>query len=88
MTRISTNTTVTVEIPKPNALFFFFDGIILGKFHDHHRALANVGWSIPFDLSPFQANEEYQFEILSIPLSVDNHPQEDSFERKGTGGSV
>jgi outer membrane lipoprotein-sorting protein len=88
LTEKSSNTLVTVETRKANALLFFLDGEYLGEFDDHDSQRGSITVTIALDLSTFKLNQKYLFEILSISLGVDKGYAQSNFDYKGIVGNV
>jgi len=86
--RAATNVRVQVQTRLTNALLFYFAGQFLGEFNTHHHAMGNISVNMTFDLSQFQPDREYQFEILSISLGLCNHEGPGIYEYKGIVGNV
>ena len=84
----SARTTITVQTRKSNALLFFLDGQYLGEFDDHQHEWGAVTSVISVDLSHFQPNQQYLFEILSISLGIDNDIGPHAYDNKGIVGNV
>ena len=82
------NTRVTVETRKSNALLFFLNGQYLGEFDNHDHTHGSVTATVSVDLSTFKSNQQYLFEILSISLGLDNSVGTSigNFEYKGIVG--
>lgn len=86
----SKDTIITAQTWTANALLFFLDGQFLGEFdnHEHDHSTGNVNATLAVDLSNFQADQEYLFEVLSVSLGLNTYVQPHRFEWKGIVGNL
>ena len=84
----SATTIVRVQTRIANGLLFFLDGKFLGEFDNHDHDRGHVDASIVLDLSSFQSNQQYLFEILSISFGLFSGVDENIFEQKGIDGNI
>ena len=84
----SSHTIIKVQTRKANALLFFLNGQYLGEYDNRQHQWGSVTCTIAVDLSKFQPNQEYQFEILSISLGIDNDIGPHNYDNKGIVGHV
>ncbi|CAF0812120.1 unnamed protein product [Adineta ricciae] len=85
----SARTVVKVQMRKANSLLFFFGGQFLGVFDNAEHAQSTITHGVTLDLSQFLPNQQYLFEILSVPLGIDNfNIGPGSFGYKGIVGDI
>ena len=84
----SARSVLKIQMRKANALLFFLDGQYLGQYdsHAHREGVLNVTLSL--DLSRFQINRVYLFEILSVSLGMENYLMGGQLDFKGIVGYV
>ena len=87
LTQVSSETSVTVETRRGNSLLFFLNGTFLREYTVRDgRGPITAQTSI--NLSTFQINQQYLFEILSISLASDTGYGVNTFDYKGIVGNV
>ena len=88
LTQTQSHAIVAVQMRKANALLFFFDGEYVGEFDNHDHTLGNITAIVALDLSKFNPNQQYLFEILSISLGLNSGIAKDTFDYKDIVGTV
>ena len=88
LTEVSSHVQFTVPTRRGNSLLFYFDGKYLGEFNNHDEGLGNVQANLQFDLSNFQPNKQYLFEILSISFGLNAGVPAYNLDYKGIVGNI
>jgi hypothetical protein len=70
------------------SILFFSNGQYLGEFDDWNRPRGSGEVLTVLNLSHFQTNEQYLFEILSISFGHDGSVRIDYFEQNDSAGNV
>ena len=85
----SATSIVRVQTCTANGLLFFLDGKFIGEFDNHiHDKQDFVETSIVVDLSHYETNRPYLFEVLSISFGLFSGVYTNTFHRKGIVGNL
>ena len=88
LTQVSTRTPVSVDTRHGNSLVFFLNNTYLGTIDDDYDARGPSTINTTFNLTNYQINQEYLFEILSISLGSNTGWGVSTFDYKGIVGNV
>ena len=88
LTQVSTRTPITVDTRHGNSLVFFLNNTYLGTIDDDYDARGPSTINTTFNLTNYQINQEYLFEILSISLGSNTGWGVSTFDYKGIVGNV
>jgi len=77
-----------VQTRQSNGFVFFFNGQLIGTYENHDHAGGFLDTSTAVDLSTFEPNKEYLFEVLSISLGINNGVSSWFRENKGIVGGI